>query len=121
MSSQRTTDPIEICTLPATGLAGRLAWIRAEILPHAVSSEPSADGIVLQLDDAPGLAAKLDRLVELERDCCSGIAFEHAPGPGAGRWRLVVHGIDPQASVFKSLPPGPEARKAGAAACGPDC
>lgn len=117
-------DPIEICTLPADGLGERLAWVRAEILAHAVSSERSADGIVWQLDDAPGLAAKLDHLVALERECCAGIVFEHAPAATAGRRRLAVHGIDPQASVFSSLhvaaagPPELGARVAKAAGLG---
>jgi hypothetical protein len=100
-------DPLAVCTLPADGLGERLAWIRSEILPHAVSSVSGTDGIVWELEDAPGLAARLDELIVLERECCSGIEFAHAAGAAAGRRRFEVRGIDPGASVFTSLKPGP--------------
>ena len=95
-------DPLAICTLSADALEERLAWIRSEILPHAVASERSPDGIVWELEDAPGLAAKLDQLVALERECCSGIVFEHAASSTNGRRRLEVCGVDPRAAVFAS-------------------
>ncbi len=101
--SEAGVDPLAVCTLSAGGLEERLAWIRAEILPHAVASEPSPDGIAWELEEAPGLVAKLDRLVALERECCSGIVIEHGPSPVAGRRRLEMRGIDPRAAVFASL------------------
>jgi hypothetical protein len=67
------------CTLPPDALRERLDWIRSEILPHAVASERLADGVAWELDDVPDLAAKLDRLVELERECCSGMVLRHRP------------------------------------------
>ena len=96
-------DPLEVCTLSAGGLEERLAWIRAEILVHAVSRERSPDGITWELEDVPGLTAKLDRLVVLERECCSGIVFEHRPSATARRRVLEVRGIDPRAAVFAAL------------------
>ena len=98
-------DPLAVCTLSAGGLGERLAWIRSEIMPHAVASERSPDGIAWELEDAPGLAAKLDRLVALERECCSGIVFEHRTSPTVGRRLLEVRGIDPRAAVFATLQP----------------
>ncbi len=91
------------CTLDEDGLGERLAWIRAEILPHALSREVLPDGVSWTLRDVPGLAAKLDTLVALERDCCSGLVFEHGPGASAGQRRLEVRGIDPHAAVFSAL------------------
>ena len=96
-------DPNTVCTLSADGLEERLAWIRSEILPHAVASERRPDGIAWELEDAPGLAAKLDRLVALERECCSGIDFRHGTSLTAGRRRLEVRGIDPRATAFDTL------------------
>lgn len=96
-------DPAEVCTLPTAGLGERLAWVKSEILPHAVASERGERSIAWELTAAPGLAEKLDRLVALERECCSGIVFEHRPGTTAGRLRLEVRGIDPDAAVFRSL------------------
>jgi hypothetical protein len=101
--SDASLDPNTVCTLPADGLSERLAWIRSEILPHAVASERRPNGIVWELEDAPGLAAKLDRLVALERDCCSGIDFRHGTSETVGRRRLEVIGIDPGSSAFISL------------------
>ncbi len=94
-------DPAAICTLPPSEIGERLRWIRNEILPHAIRSEPIEDGIAWELADEPGLAAKLDRLIELERTCCSEIAFEQAPSTTPGQRRLEAHGADPNAAIFK--------------------
>ena len=101
--SKPLLDPADICTLPTNEISDRLAWIQSEILPHAIRSEPMADGIALELADAPGLAAKLDRLVELERACCSGIEIVHTASASAGQRRLEAHGADPQAPIFRLL------------------
>lgn len=100
-------DPLEICTLPADGLGERLAWVRAEILPHAIAIDRSEDGIAWKLEDVPGLAEKLDRLVALERECCVGVVFEHRMSSTPGRRVLEVRGIDPRAAVFAKLQPDP--------------
>jgi hypothetical protein len=101
--AEADVDPLAVCTLPPDGREQRLAWIRSEILPHAVDGERIEDGLAWEFDDAPGLAARLDRLVALERECCSGIVFEHQPSQTAGRRRLEVRGIDPQAPIFANL------------------
>ena len=97
------SDPLEICTLPPEDLSQRLGWLRSEILPHARTRQQTADGFSWELDDAPGLARKLDLLVELESKCCSGIVFEHEAGPTAGSRLLAVRGIDPRSAVFSAL------------------
>jgi hypothetical protein len=96
-------DPLGVCSLPADGLSERLAWIRSEILPHAIASEPGPDGIAWELEDAPGLVTKLDHLVALERECCSGVTFERGASRTAGRVRFEVRGIDPRAPVLSAL------------------
>lgn len=97
-------DGSAACALSADGLAERLAWIRSAILPHVVASEPAPDGIVWELEDAPGLAERLERLRALESACCPGLAIEVAPGARPGRRRVSIRGIDPRASLFAPLP-----------------
>jgi hypothetical protein len=96
-------DPAEVCTLSGDGLAERLAWIRDEILPHVRRTERLASGLAWELDAAPGLAEKLDRLIALERECCGGVVFERTEASAAGLLRLEVRGIDPDAAAFRAL------------------
>jgi hypothetical protein len=96
-------DPAKVCTLSADAFAARIAWIRDDILPHARATERLASGLAWELDDAPGLAEKLDRLIALERDCCSGIVFARVASATPGRLRLEIRGVDPDAAVFRSF------------------
>jgi len=82
------------CTLPPAALGERLDWIRREILPHVLATEPCRDGLALELGAAPGLAGTLDRWIALERDCCTGLVIERRPGAAAGRLRLEIRGVD---------------------------
>jgi hypothetical protein len=96
-------DPLAVCTLPPDGLQDRVEWIRTEILSRATGSERGADRVSWELSDEPGLAAKLDRLVALESECCSGIVFEHGPSRTPGQRRLEVRGVDTSAAIFGAL------------------
>jgi hypothetical protein len=117
-------DPADVCTLPPDAITERLAWIRTEIIPHALHSERLSNGVALELDNAPGVSEKLDRLVELERDCCSGIDFARVDASVADRVRFEIRGVDPDAAVFGPLeiptvePGGTRARFAKAAGAG---
>jgi hypothetical protein len=96
-------DPLEICTLPGDEIAERVTWIRDEILPHATRTVRRSHGLDIELESAPGLGAKLDRLVALERECCAGISFERIDGSKPGQHRLEIRGADPDAAVFRPL------------------
>ena len=116
-------DPAAACSLTGGEMDERLAWIRAEILPHAVGSERTRNGVVWELEDAPGLVANLGRLVALEADCCPGVRFEHTTDPASGRRRLQIDGVDPDSEFFAtppaaSEPPGIRGRLAKAAGLG---
>jgi hypothetical protein len=89
------TDPVAAgaCSLPNDELRNRLAWIRSEILPHATRSERLENGRAWEFGRSPDVRAKLERLVELERACCSGLHFDLEDGPAS--LRLTVEGIDP--------------------------
>jgi hypothetical protein len=116
-------DPTEICTLSTSALEERLRWIRTEVLPHAVHFERQAGAVSWELDDVAGLAERLDRLIALERECCSGIVVEHQRLASGAR-RLTLRGVDPDAAVFQGFgeasaaAPGPGRRLAGAAGIG---
>ena len=90
-------DPARACTLSSEDLAARIAWIRAEILPHARRMERLAAGVAWELDAVPGLADALDRLIALERACCDPIVFARTQAQDPGRLRLEVRGVDPDA------------------------
>lgn len=95
-------DPAAVCTLSPDGLDDRLTWIRREIVPHAVFHERLDRGLAFELVAAPGSSEALDRLIALERQCCSSIVFERKAGTAPGRLRLEIHGVDPSAAVFRS-------------------
>ncbi len=86
---------LDACTLPEDALEERLDWIRREIVPHAVAAERLEDGLALELGDAPGLADEVERLIDLEAECCPGLAFSAAPSATPGRLRLEVRGLGP--------------------------
>ena len=95
----KTRDSIENalqegCTLSEQAYAERMAWVRSEILPHAVSREPIPGGWAWEFEDAAALRDKLDRLVELERECCGDVEFAHRPSDTEKRRRLEIRGID---------------------------
>jgi len=135
MSSSPTTthptatsglDPAEICALPPRDLQERLEWIRREILPHAVDSQRTGSGRAIELEAAAGLEWKLERLIEAESECCSGIDFERVASAIPGRVGLEIRGVDPDAAIFATLadvrpsggPTSPAPRFAKAAAIG---
>jgi hypothetical protein len=104
-------DPLDVCTLPKIERSERLTWIREEILPFAVGAHRSADAITWELRDAPGLAARLDSLIALERECCAGITLQHAPSTTRGQRRFEVRGIDPSSELFSAVQFGPAERE----------
>jgi hypothetical protein len=92
-----------VCSLPPDALRERIAWIRDEILVHARSSERLESGLAWELERAPGLAEKLDRLIALERECCTGVVFERLASATPGRIRFEIRGIDPTSELFRPL------------------
>ena len=82
------------CSLGPAELEERLAMIRREIVPHVTRSEELERGLLLDFDATPGMRAKLEQLVELERRCCSGLRWE-LEEVGSATLRLGVTGTDP--------------------------
>lgn len=96
----RLYDPEEICTLTTAALGERVAWIQSEIVPHVLESEALDDGVAWEMADRPGLADRVDELIEAESKCCSELSFVRMEGASAERVRLEVHGVDPHAAIF---------------------
>ncbi len=96
-------DPAAICALPPDRLEGRIEWIRSEILPHAIATERLEHGLAFELSLAPGIEEKLNRLVQLESECCTSIDIERVPSASPERARLEIRGVDPDAAIFASL------------------
>lgn len=111
--ARRGLDPVEVCTLPADDLGDRIAWVQREILPHACETRRIHDGLAVELEDTADVREKVDRLIEMERVCCGGIAYAVAASATAGRLRLEIHGVDPDASVFRTLADRTEAPSLG--------
>ncbi|MBW2244706.1 MAG: hypothetical protein JRH01_22220 [Deltaproteobacteria bacterium] len=121
MSEPTTQDPAEICTLPPDGMEDRLTWIKREILPHAVETIRLEKGLAFELAEVPGLVEKVDRLVELESDCCSSITWRRTESSKSDQVRLEILGVNPDAQIFRSLKvpesvPEPQIRRFGKAA-----
>jgi hypothetical protein len=98
-------DPAAVCTLPPDALDERIEWIRREIVAHAESVARRDDALSIELASRPGLPESIDRLIELERACCSGIGFERSAGARPGTTRLEIRGVDPDAAIFRDLNP----------------
>ena len=93
----------KMCTLSDNQLAARLAEIRKDILPHVHKSEAVEDGYDLELSDVPGLRAKIERVITLERECCEGLQFELSDAPQPGQLHLEIRGVNPQAQTLSQL------------------
>ncbi len=98
----------EMCTLPPDQLASRLAEVRRDVLPYVRKTDKLEDGYVLEFSGAPGLKARVERLIALERECCEGLQFDLSEEPQAGGLRLEVRGIDPEDGILKQLFSGSE-------------
>ncbi len=85
-----------VCTLPAEQIAERGAQLRAEFLPLVRGHEASATSVVWRFDDTEGMRARLDELVEFERQCCATLDFKIDAAADANELRFTVsgHGAD---------------------------
>ena len=113
------------CILPPEERPERLAWIRREVASRVVRRLPAGEGMDWELADEPGLAACLDRLIELEGACCSELVIRHELMASGSR-RLEVRGLGAQAAAPLGFDgeleaggePGPLARVVRAASVG---
>ena len=93
-------DVSSFCTLDPKALRERIAMVRREILPHATRTEALSDGRAWTFPAT--LRNRLQQLVELERQCCTD-EVRFSLREIEGELRLEVHGVDPNAEVFRAL------------------
>ena len=93
----------DMCTLSNDQLTVRLAQIRQDIVPHVQQTHRLQDGVALDLNDTPGLRAKIERVIALERECCAGLQFGLSDTTRTGGLRLEIRGVDPDAESVKQL------------------
>jgi hypothetical protein len=94
---------MDICSLSNPELQQRFKMIREEILPHARRTEKLANGLAWEFEQSPPMREKLAQLIELERRCCTGLAFELQDRRESNTLRLAVEGIDPGSELLAGL------------------
>lgn len=98
MASQTPTAPPlsieDACSLDAPALAERAAMIRRELRPYVREARIHADGLDWECAPEPGLRAKLERWIALERECCPGVDF--ALREEGGALHVAIRGLDPR-------------------------
>ncbi len=81
-----------VCALPEEQLAERSREVRAELGPLLRSHQTSPGRVIWRFDDSETMRAKLEELVEFERQCCAGLDFKVDVDPGSGALTLTVSG-----------------------------
>ena len=92
------------CSLEPAQLEERLAMVRREIAPHARGKRRLSHGLCFEFDATPELRARLERLAELERQCCAGLDFRVCED--GARLRFEILGVDPASDLFDALTGG---------------
>ncbi len=98
----------DMCTLSDDQLTVRLAEIRRDIVPHVRQTHRLQDGVALELNNTPGLRAKIERVIALEQECCAGLQFALSDTPQTGDLRLEIRGVDPSVQSLQQLFAGAE-------------
>lgn len=110
----RSSDALrDMCTLSNDQLTVRLAEIRRDIVPHVQQAHRLPDGVALELNNTPGLRAKIERVITLERECCAGLQFGLSDTTQTGGLGLEIRGVDPDAESLKQLFSGIEGETQG--------
>src|SRR4029450_3611579 len=99
----------EVCSLPPDALRDRLATIRSEFAPQGRRRETLRDGLAWEF--GAEMREKLEALVALERECCSGLDWRIVGAPG-GCVRVEVRGLDARSAAPLRAALGPAARGA---------
>ena len=91
-----------VCSLSPEELAQRLELIRREIQPGVIARADLPDGVAWEFENHPEMRARLERLAELERECCGvGLEFRVRDDAEAGRLRFEIHGSE--AGAFRAV------------------
>lgn len=92
----------EVCALSDEALRERLAMIRTEIAPHLQRTVQLADGVRFEFARSRPMQEKLERLVALERECCTPIDFAVRVEPEMLRFEITGINVDSRAFAVLS-------------------
>lgn len=67
--------PSMCCTLSATELEARRAFLRETLMPRVVGVTTAPGSVSLAFPDEPALEESLRTLIELEHQCCAFLTF----------------------------------------------
>ena len=96
----------DLCSLSPAQLAERVAMIRREIQPLVVARTELLDGVAWEFESDAGTRTRLEKLAELERECCRvGLEFRVRDDVQAGRLHFEIHGAE--ADAFRALAASP--------------
>lgn len=101
-SDARTCDCEHPCSLPSDQLRDREAMIRRDILPQVTRREALEDGVAFEFEHSAMMQKTLEDLVEFERECCSGLAW-NLSRRSSRVLRLSVTGLAPDSDFFRAV------------------
>ncbi len=81
-----------VCALPAEQIAERTDHLRARFLPYVRGHDASATRVEWRFDDTEEMRARLDELVEFERQCCAALDFRVEASAGTNELTFTVRG-----------------------------
>lgn len=99
----RAQSLAELCALTPEQRTQRLEMIRREIHSQVRSEQWLENGISWSFDATDALRAKLLRLAELERQCCSSLQFEVDASDDSGTLHFRILGADPRSGLFDPI------------------
>lgn len=101
-----TCDTESVCNLTSDMLRDREAMIRRDILSQAPRREALVDGVAFEFEQSAAMQKTLEDLVALERECCSGLAWNLSQ-PSNRVIRLNVEGLAPDSDFFRAVSGAP--------------
>ena len=71
-----------VCSLDTDQMATRVEELRRTVVPLVKHHRRATDEVVWVFDDRPATRSMVEEMVDFERKCCSGLAFEVAARAG---------------------------------------
>jgi hypothetical protein len=99
-------SPPVACSLNQTNLADRTARWQALTARALRQATPTQDGVRLVFTPGPGVAAELEALAALERECCAFAAWSVHAGPAHVTLEVTAgseEGVTAVRSLFPAL------------------
>jgi hypothetical protein len=115
MAAQPDRKLADLCTLSPDELTERRAWVEREIAPHALRRVGERDAVTWEFSATDETRERLERLAQLEAQCCGPAALEVSVTERDGVLRFAIRG--PDAAVLARMIEGAEARASSERGC----